>query len=205
METRSKNAQVFLRDARGIELPHMTLNKTGLVLASLDKPGRVVIDLRTAELTRLTATLDGETVYESEAMLRPGNHEIRSAKLEVTPATGTPQLPAADEPTIDNDDAYLASLGIEPDPKPVRMDRLYTGAPGGVLQLRIGYFVLDDGEAVKEREFDSDVLTFKINGAEDFALAIAANAHRLEFAEDPDAAHQGPICGTCNLTGHHHH
>jgi hypothetical protein len=204
METETNGTRVHLRDPRtGLNLPVMRLKGTSLVLARKDQPGPVRIFIETSERTRVSAKLDGVEVLKS-SILSPGRHELGSDALVFRPNAPPQAVVTAVDEALDADREFLAGLGVEPDVAPSFEDLPYVGAQGGVLTLRLGYFVEDNG---KDYEQAHDELVIKLNAPDDYGLAIASNAHRILFSKDPDAADHPPLCGTCNLQfgGHHHH
>jgi hypothetical protein len=205
METRTGNAKIFLRDANtGNELPFVTLNKTGLILAEMNGAAPLTLDVRTSALTRVTVELDGKQVLHTAEMLKPGQHNLRAADLSFAPAEAAASIVEdTPDPSPDSDEAYLASLGVAVG-KPAKIDPPYIGEPKGVLKVRIGYFVMDNGV---EHQSGGDELTFKLGSKSAFCRAVAENYHRVEWSEgDPDPDHApGPLCGLHALFERDHH
>jgi hypothetical protein len=194
MKTRTNNAEVFVRQAEtGDELPSWQLKRTGLILARMDRPGQLLLEVRTTCMTVVTAHIDGNEVLKTDPMLRPGRHPLTGPQLAFVPA-------GVSAPPVDNGepaelDAYLESLGVEPDPVP-NTQVPYIGEAGGVLKVTLGYFREDNGEFY---EYEGDELTFKISSTSAFNRAVAENVHRLVIAKDPDTAAHGPLCGLNTL------
>jgi hypothetical protein len=214
MDTPSKCARIFIREQKtGLELPNMKLNKTGLILVCMDKPGQLSLDVRTEHPTKMTAVLDGQAVpLYVDDYLQPGQHLLTSSKLAFKPSAtaAVPVAQATAESTeqnpVDPDDSYLESLGVVIEGKPSRIEPSFIGGAGGVLKLQLSYFIEDNGVLVEDRNHDSDVLVFKLNGTDDFNQAVASNVHRLEFPKD-ESKPEVELCATCRMSGpgHHHH
>ena len=203
METQSKNAQVFLRVQKtGYELPFWRLMRTGLILARMDQPGPMLIEIRSEHSTIVTAAIDGREVLKTEPMLTAGRHELTSPDLAVALAECSVQPAVVAETTPEDD--FLTGLGVEPDTQP-KVVMPYIGEPGGVLKIRIAYFRFDNDTPY---EFDSDLLIFKISSKSAFLRAVAENAHRIEIERDPDLAKHGNLCGLASHfdpeCGHNH-
>ena len=205
METKTGNAKIFLRDANtGSELPFVTLDKTGLILAEMNGAAPLALDVRTNCLTRVTVELDGKQVLRTADMLKPGQHDLRAADMTFAPAEASAAVVEdTPEPSADSDEAYLAGLGVAVG-KPAKIDPPYIGEPKGVLKVRVGYYVMDNGV---EHRADGDELTFKLGSKSAFNRAVAENYHRVQWSKgDPDPDHApGPLCGLHALFERDHH
>jgi hypothetical protein len=190
METQSKNAQIWVRDPTNLhELPFWQLMRTGLILARMDKPGKLLVEVRTLHPTVLTADIDGKQVLKTDPMIGPGRHSLWTPELSFVPAAVSARIDAVPEPS--DEVKYLQALGIEPE-TPANVVMPYIGEPGGVLKLRLSYFRYDNGVPF---EFTTDELTFKLNSQEAFLRAVAENAHRIVIDKDPEFDKHGHFCG----------
>ena len=190
METQSKHAEVFLRDpSNGQELPFWRLKRTGLILARMDRPGPLLVEVSTTYPTMVTARIDGREVLKTDPMLTVGRHNLSAPALAIVPAGVSARCD--DIVQLSEEDRYLEELGVVPDVAPTVV-LPYIGEPGGVLKIKLAYFRFDNE---KPFEFESDELIFKLNGPEGYLRAVAENVHRLVIEEDPDQAKHGHLCG----------
>jgi hypothetical protein len=166
--------------------------RTGLILARMDRPGQLQLEIFTQHPTIVTAHIDGREVLKTEPMLAPGQHMLMAPALALVPKDVSAE--SADDFPLSDEDRYLADLGVEPDREP-KIVLPYIGEPGGVLKLRLGYFRYDNGAAY---EFTSDELTFKVSSEEAFLRAVAENVHRIVIEKDPDLEKHGHLCGLAN-------
>ncbi len=194
MKTESKNACVFLRQAAtGLEPPTIGL-KSGTVMARV-QPGKLSIEVHATYLTRVQAFLDGQEVLSTKDLLRPGSHTLKADALTFSPKPSAAPVVKDDEPgALD----HLAELGLEPEGQPIKHLTPYTGAPGGILTVKLAYFEEDHGAQVTQHEFAADEVRYKLNAGEDFDLALAHNMHRIVLTQDENAK-DAPLCACCKL------
>jgi hypothetical protein len=199
MDTPSKTARVFVVDGSNRDLLCVQL-KGGLVLARMDKPNRQFsVHVESPCLTKVSADLDGNPVLHTDDCLPPGNHVLTNAGFKFVPGTAVAPESAV-QPVLGETDQYLRDLGVEVEADSAPVPKPYIGSPGGVLTLRLGYFVQDNGEFVPDRGREGDTLVIKLNTVADFDHAIASNLHRIEVPTDPEHP-ETPVCGTCHLHG----
>ena len=205
MLTPSRNARLFLRNAEREELLYIRLKRSPIVLVRMPQPGQLHLELDTKYPAILSAALDGNEVLPKTDGLQPGRHTFHPQMLSFAPADveTIPQLaePVEKPAAIDEEAAFLATLGVEPDLAPRQFRPLYIGPEGGRLEVWISYVVDDNGVLHPDRDHVDDEIVYKINGTRAYELAIADNAHRLDLrdSEAPPVQH---FCGLCQLHEH---
>lgn len=212
MEFPSTNATIALCDAgSGHELLHMRLKGSPMVLVRMPKPGKLLLRLGNAHPAKITASIDGTEVLSTD-VLQPGRHEFAPPLLAFsTTGSCSEQEPAAKDNGDDSAGAtaaFLASLGVEPDPTPVKFKAPYLGAPGGRVSVRIQYMREDNGDWFDDDFRRVDEVVYNVNGVEDFDRAVNENRHRIEFTRGTGQT-EPSLCGLCEALrfvepGHQH-